>query len=255
MKKLFISSLFGCAIFAVCHSGIYAQESKAGKVTITITQDDKVVSDTTFELREDQDPEAVKKIISHVLGGKIRFFEKGPGHEEITWISSGDDEHAWHAEEFDYDLDSISEEESDVMVFKDESDSVHKVIVKKSAGGEQDVIVKSGKNIRVSEEEDQGYSVIIIEEKDDEGSGEKEKRVKVIVESGDDVEIISEDDLERVEEGEDEDIDVFVIKKDDETKVIKKVKVEVKEVDEDEETATVEWDTEFGAALKENSDG
>ncbi len=235
MKKLLISSLFSCAILAVWSSGIYAQESKPGKVTVTITQDDKVVIDTTFELREDQDPKAVKKIISYVLGGEIKLIEEGLGHKEITWISSGDDEHAWHAEEFDFNLDSISEEESKVMVFKDESDSVHKVIVKKRTGGEQDVFVRSGKNIRVSEEDGNGYSIIIIEEKDDEGSEEKEKRVKIIVESGDDVEIISEDDLEWVGEDEEEDIDVFVIKKDDETKVVKKVKVEVKEVDEDEE--------------------
>jgi hypothetical protein len=243
MKKLLISILFSCAIFALCHpGGIYAQESKAGKVTVTITQNDKVVSDTTFELREGQDPEAVKKIISYVLDGKIRFFEKDPGHEEITWISSGDDEHAWYAEEFDFDYnpDSISKEESDVMVFKDESDSVHKVIVKKRAGGEQDVIIKSGKNIRILEEEDNGNNVIIIEEKNDKGSKEMEKHVKVIVESGDNVEMIGEDDLEWVEEDEDENIDVYVIKKDDETKVIKKVKVEVKEVDEDEETPAPE---------------
>jgi len=62
MKKLLFSSLFGCAIFVLCHPGIYAQESKAGKVTVTITQDDKVVSDTTFELREDQDPEATAEL-------------------------------------------------------------------------------------------------------------------------------------------------------------------------------------------------
>jgi hypothetical protein len=232
-KKLLLPILAGLAIFIIQSLAVHAQEGKTNKVTVTITENDKVITDTTFSLREGQDPETVKEIISHILGEDVDF--EGTGHKEMVWISSEGDKHTWHAEEFEFDFDSIGEEEGDVMVFEDEDDNVHKVIVKKQKSGDEDIIVMSSKTIRVSEEDGKVHKTIIIEESGDNKPEGKEKRVKVIVESDDDVKIISEDDPEWVEEDE-EDVDVYIIKKDDNTKVIKKVKVEVKEVDEDEET-------------------
>jgi len=227
--------LLGLAVFIIQPLVVLAQEGKTSKVTVTITENDKIITDTTFAIREGQDPEAVKEIISHVLSGEVDFTSKGPGLKEIIWVSPENDEHVWYAKDFHFDIDSISEEDEDVMIFKDESDNIHTVVVKKRTGEGEDIFVTKSKTVRVSEEKDKGYSTVIIKESGDEDKEGKAKRVKVIVESDDDVEIISEDDLERIEEDE-ENVDVYVIKKDDGTKVIKKVKVEVKEVEEEEKT-------------------
>jgi len=234
-KNLIMPSLLVLALFIFQPLVVLAQEGKTSKVTVTITENDRVITDTTFELSEGQDPEKVKEIISQILGEDVDFGTKGNGHKEVVWISSDDNEHVWHAKEFQIDFDSINAEEGEVIVFKDESDNIHKVIVKKHEGEGEDVIVMSSKTIRVSEEDNKGHKTIIIEESGDKPSEGKEKQVKVIVESDGDLHIINEDDLKWIEE-DDENVDVYVIKKDNGEKVIKKVKVEVKEVDEDEET-------------------
>ena len=228
-KKLFLPILAGLAIFIIQPLAICAQEGKAGKVTVTVTENDKVVTDTTFELREGQDPETVKEIISQILGE-----DDDTGHKGMIWISPDGDKHVWHAKEFEFDFDSISKEEGDVIVIKDKDGKTHKVIVTKQEDGDKDIFVMKSKNISVIDEDEEDFHTIIIEESGDNDPKRKEKRVKVIVESGDDVKIISEDDLEWVEEDE-EDENIYVIKKGDHTKVIKKVRVEVREDDDEEE--------------------
>jgi len=232
-NRLFLPALVGLAVLILQPAMVLAQETKTGKVTVTVTENDKVITDTTFELGEGQDPETVKKIISKILGDDAEYISESKGHKTMVWVSSDDEEHAWHAEEFHIDFDSIKGEGENVMIFKSDSNNMHKVIVKKHKGDGEDVIVMSSKTIHVSTEDGKNYSTIIITDSGDEGSEVKEKKVKVFVEDNDDIHIINEDDLEWIEE-DDENVNVYVIKKDDGTQVIKKVKVEVKEVDEEE---------------------
>ena len=117
MKKplLLLTGLGVFLFFSLNH--LSAQDKKPAKVTITITEDDKVTTDTTFELKEGQDPEMIKKIVSKIAGEDIKInISKSMSHSTIAMIHS-DDDVEWHAKksgDFEYhfgdlgmDLDSI----------------------------------------------------------------------------------------------------------------------------------------------------
>jgi hypothetical protein len=223
MKKLLLLSLLVITTCIILSSQSSAQETKGDKVTVQITKDGKVVTDTSFQLKEGQDPEAVKRVISHVLEGDIQVISGKEGHQKMVWVTSEDDKHMWHAEDIDVNMDSTMKHEEKVMIFKgDPGDDHHEVIVRKVSPDEETVVVSEGSKI------------IIITEKGDKESEGHQKQIKVIVEGNDDVEILDNEDLEWVEEEDADNVDVYVIKKDDGTKVVKKMKVEVKVDEEDD---------------------
>jgi hypothetical protein len=216
MKKLLLVSLLVITTCIILSSQSYAQETKGDKVTVQITKDGKVVTDTSFQLKEGQDPEAVKRVISHVLEGDIQVISGKEGHQKMVWVTS-------HAEDIDVNMDSTMKHEEKVMIFQgDPGEDHHKVMVRKGSAGEETVVVSEGSKI------------IIITEKGDKESEGHQKQIKVIVEGNDDVEILDNEDLEWVEEEDADNVDVYIIKKDDGTKVVKKMKVEVKVDKEDD---------------------
>jgi hypothetical protein len=218
MKKTLLLSFIGALL-----SIIFSDQSSAqgDKISLQITRDGKVVTDTSFQLKEGQDPEAVKKIIFHVL----------EGDQKMVWVTS---------EDVDIEMDSVIKHEEKGMVSgEDEGEGHHKVIVRKGSDGEETVIVRSGDECEISEEEGEGSKIIIITEKGDKESEGHQKHLKVIVEGNDNVEILDNEDLEWVEENNADNVDVYVIKKGDGTEVVKKMKVEVK-VDEENDNGNSE---------------
>ena len=235
MKKLLLVSFLVITTCIILSSQSSAQETKGDKVTVQITKDGKVVTDTSFQLKEGQDPEAVKRVISHVLEGDIQVISGKEGHQKMVWVTSEDDKHMWHAEDIDVNMDSTMKHEEKVMIFKgDPGEDHHKVIVRKVLPDEETIVVRSGDELEISEEEGEGSKIIIITEKGDKESEGHQKRIKVIVKGNDDVEILDNEDLEWVEEEDADNVDVYIIKKDDGTKVVKKMKVEVKVDEEDD---------------------
>jgi hypothetical protein len=237
MKKFLLVSLLSitaCLVFSIQSS---AQETKGDKITVQITRDGKVVTDTSFQLKEGQDPEVVKKVISHVVDGDIKVISGKEGHQKMVWVTS-------HAEEIE--MDSIMKHEEKVMVFEGEpGEHHHKVVVRKKSPGEETVWVSSGDALEISEEEGEGSKIIIITKKGDRDP--EVKRIKVIVEGDDDVEIMEDEDLDWIE-GEDfewieeknaDHLDVYIIKEDDGTKIIKKMRVKEEE-GKDENNVTTE---------------
>lgn len=198
MKKLLLFVSLSVLAFFISDIQVIAQHNGDDKVTVQITKDGKVVTDTVFQLKEDQDPDAVKKTIARILEGDI--------------------------------------DEEKVMVFKgEENESQHKVIIRKGSEGEETIII-SGDHLEISEE-DADPGVIIIEEKKERECEGPQKHVKVYVEGDDDMEILEDEDFEWIEENveNEENVEIYVIKKDDGTKVVKKIKVVVEEDDEDHE--------------------
>jgi len=180
MKKFLLFSLTFLVPWLIPLNRVGAQKTGGNKVTIQITRDGKMVSDTTIQLKEGQDPEAVKKIIGHVLEGDIQ-------------VISG----------------------------------------KESA---ETVIVGSGDKLEVSEGKEGGEKVIIITEKGDEKPGDHQKKIKVYVTEGDgDVEIIDNENLELHKDKDADSVDVYIIKSEDGTKVIKKAKKVTVTVEEESE--------------------
>jgi hypothetical protein len=211
-----------------------AQKTGGDKIIVQVTKDGKIISDTTFLLKEGQDPEAVKRVIGHVLEGDINVISGKEGHQKMVWITSGDEENIWHAEEIDVDLDTVMEHEGKVMVHKgNHPGEIHKeVIVKHGPEGkesEETIVVGKVDAIEISEGDEEGSKVIVITEKGDKESDVHQKTIKVIVEGNDDVEILNDEDLELIKEDSSDNVDVYVIKKDDGTQVVRKVKkVEVR---------------------------
>jgi hypothetical protein len=244
MKKILLLSLSGLITFLIFNIQSFAQETSGDKVTVQITKDGKIITDTVFQLKEGQDPEAVKKVIAHVLEGDIQVISGKEGHQKMVWVTSEDDKHMWHAEDIDVDMDSIIKHHNEkVMVFKGDSvEDHHKVIVKKGPKGEETVVVRSGDDLKISEEEGEGSKIIIIEVKGNKECESHPKHVKVFVEGDDEMEILDDEDLKWIEKEDADNVDVYVIKKDDGTEVVKKIRVEVKtdEKGDDENNQVIE---------------
>ena len=130
MKKMLLISL-GLGVFlSVSLNHLKAQDKKPTTVSITITEDDKVTTDTTFELSEGQDPEMIKKIVSHIAGEDIQMnISKNMTHSMMGMEFSDEDvvsnkgsNFNVHFDDLGIDLDSIKEAHGGqkVMVLKDE---------------------------------------------------------------------------------------------------------------------------------------
>lgn len=225
-----------CLLYLSSANQAIAQEDESTSVHITIKEDGKVTTDTTYELKEGQDPDMVKKMVQDMLGENDKIMKK-----EVIIINSGDDdcdsnELAWVYEEGNDDwnvqsldmginLDSIKEAHGGgkVMVFRDENG-----------------------NISVKElGEDQDHEIMIIESDED---GEKVKIKKMKTEDGK-MMTISEDEQVEWSEEEGKNVEVYVIKKGDkDIKVEKKVTVEIE--DESEKGAEKEVEVEVKTEKK-----
>jgi len=188
MKKTFTAGLLSIIVCVLFGSGLFAQDTKGDKVTVQITREGKVISDTTFQLKEGQDPEAVKKVIGHVLEGDLQVITEKEGHQKMVWVTSEDDKQMWHAEDVDVRMDSVGRHEEKVMVFKGDhpGEMHHKVIVTKEPGGAETITVISGDELEISEEEgEDNVEVYIIKTDDGTKVVKKVKKVKVTVEEED----------------------------------------------------------------------
>lgn len=232
MKQLLLlGSMAVCLAMIASTDPVIAQEDESSSVHITIREDGKVTTDTTFELKEGQDPDMVRKMVEHMVGGdekmmkkEVIIMKKGDDdcdHNELAWVhAEGDD--VWHvtSSNMGIDLDSLKEAHrgAKVMVFKDEDGNITVKVL--------------------DEDEDHGDHKIMIIESDEEG-----EKVKIKKGSGQTVIISDDEHMEWTEHDEDgENVEVYVIQKgDDEVKVIKKkITVEV----ETEADAGVEKEVE-----------
>ena len=227
MKKLpLLGSLAVCLIIMAATNQVFAQEDESTSVHITIKEDGKVTTDTTFELKEGQDTDMVKKMVQHMVGGdekmmkkEVIIMQKGDDdceHNELAWVYADSDD-AWNVKSMDMgiNMDSIKEAHGGekVMVFKDEDGNI------------------TVKELGDDEEHEMHFN--------NEGHGEHE------------IMIISEDEHMEWTEEDGENVEVYVIKKGDkDMKVVKKVTVEIEDESEEDVEKEVEVEVEVKAEKK-----
>ncbi len=249
MKKLlFLGSLAVCLIVMASTNQAFAQKDESTSVHITIKEDGKVTTDTTFELKEGQDPDMVKKMVQHMVGGdekmmkkEVIIIQKGDDdceHNELAWVYADSDD-AWNVKSMDMgiNLDSIKEAHGGekVMVFKDEDGN----ITVKELGDDEE------HEMHFNHEGHGDHEIMIIESDED---GEKVQIKKMKKGSGN-MMIISEDEHMEWTEEDGENVEVYVIKKGDkDMKVVKKVTVEIE--DESEEDVEKEVEVEVEVEVK-----
>ena len=127
-----------------------AQEEKTSTITITITEDGKVTTDTTFELSEGQDPDAVKKIVEELAGGDINIKMEKHGHKKVMYITEGEEGDSWNIH--DIDIDSIKEAHGGELEWVEEDEDGGEVIIIKSDDGTEKVIMKKQIKVEIHEE-------------------------------------------------------------------------------------------------------
>ena len=250
MKKILLLISFAVCLIAVASTNqAFAQEDESTSVHITIKEDGKVTTDTTFELKEGQDPEMVKKMVQHMVGEdekmmkkEVIIMQKGDDdceHNELAWVhSDGDD--IWHISSMDMgiDLDSIKEAHGGgkVMVFKDEDGN----ITVKELGEDED------HEMHFKHEGHDGDHEIMIIESDEDGEKVQVKKMK---KGSGHMMIISEDEHMEWTDEDGENVEVYVITKGDkDVKVVKKVTVEIE--DESEEGVEKEVEVEVKTEKK-----
>ena len=230
MKRLLLlGSMAACMVIMMSTNHAVAQEDESSTVHITIKEDGKVTTDTTFELKEGQDPDMVKKMVQHIAGGdekkmkkEVIIMHKGDDdcdHKELAWVSVDSDD-AWSVKSKDMgiDLDSLKEAHGGgkVMVLKDEDGN----ITVKELGEDEEYEMHF-------KHEGHGDHEIMILESDEDGEKVKIKKMK---KGGGHMMIISEDEHMEWTDEEGENVEVYVIKKGDkDVKVVKKVTVEIEE--------------------------
>ena len=240
MKRTFLlTTLIPILILMALTSRSLAQDDKQTTVRITIQEGGKVTIDTTFELKKGQDPDMVKEMVQHLVGGGkkmeheviiMREGDDGCEHHELAWVNEDNDDH-WHtaSEELGINLDSIKKAHAGekVLVFKDEKGHV----TVKELGEDDD------HEMHLKHDGEGDHEIMIIESDED---GEHIKIKKMKAKGGSHMMVISDDEDVEWTEG-DDDVNVCVIKKGDkDIKVVKKVTVEI----EDESEADVEKEVE-----------
>jgi hypothetical protein len=201
MKKLLLlGSLAVCLVIMASTNQAIAQEDESTTVHITIKEDGKVTTDTTFELKEGQDPDMVKKMVQHMVGG-----DDDCDHKELAWVHA-DNDNVWHAKSLDMgiDLDSIKEAHGGgkVMVFKDEDGNItvkelgededHEMHFKHEGHGDHEIMIiesdEDGENVEVyvikkGDKDVKIVKKVTVEVEDESEEGvEKEVEVEVKIE-------------------------------------------------------------------------
>ena len=233
-----------CLLILASTNTAVAQEEESTTVHITIKEDGKVTTDTTFELKEGQDPDMVKKMVMHMAGGddktmkkEVIIMQKGDNesdHKALAWVHvDSEDDDVWHVKSgnLGLNLDSIKEAHggAKVMVFKDEDGNV----TVKELGEDEDHIMHL-------EHKGHGDHEIMIIESDEDG---EKINIKKIKKGGEHMMIVTEDEHVDWTDEDGENVKVYVIEKGDgeDVKVIKKkIKVEV----EDDSDTDVEKEVE-----------
>ena len=253
MKRIVQFSFLFFVFLVFLPSMANAQEEKTSTITITITEDGNVTTDTTFEIAEGQDPDAVKEMVEKLAGGDIHVKSSKHGHKKVMYMTG--DEDAWHIH--DIDIDSIKEahdgahvmvmktEDGDINVkvleeededfeFESEEGGTYVVKVMKHGEGDCDVHVTEDHHVIISDDEHaHGNKKVIIKEYVGGEDGEGKKHIKVFIDEDDNVQILeSGEDLEWVEEDEDGGEVIIIKSEDGETITVKKqIKVEIHEED------------------------
>jgi len=254
MKKTVQFFAFLVGLLLILPIALSAQDKKTKEITVTITEDGEVVTDTTFAIKEGQDPNALKEIISHIAGADIDVKMMKKEKQKFIYTHGDKEGHAWHIEEID--LDSIKEAHGGehVMVFVSEDGHMH---ITETDDMEEVKVIKDEDSgtvtVKVKKESgEEGEKTIIIKSIGEDEDCEGGKKM-IILESDDDAEFIDEDDLEwvevKTEENEDGSVKVYITKSDDGTKVVKKV-VKVKVNEEGEETEEEEKEVKKGKKIE-----
>jgi len=185
-----------------------AQDKKTSRISIIITEDDKVTTDTTFELKEGQDPEMIKKMVTHMAGGDMHVRHTS---KDVYVTRKGDNDDVWHTK--------LCMESINIDSIKEAHDGARVLVIKNKDG---DVTV---------EELDGDRKVLMIEDDD----GMKERKVIIHTDVDDDCKGL-EQEIEVIVSGDegDENVDVYVLKQED-GKEVKMITKKVHGVIEDEE--------------------
>ncbi len=113
-KSLFPCSLLVCLLLTVASNRAMAQEDEPATIHITVKEGGKVTTDTTFTLKEGQDPELIEKLVSHLTGGDAKT-----GQKEVIIIQKGDDELLeWTEDDDDLNVYVIKKGDKEVKVVK-----------------------------------------------------------------------------------------------------------------------------------------
>ncbi len=197
MKKLLLlGSLVVCLILMASINQAFAQEDESTQVHITITEDGKVTTDTTFELKEGQDPDMIKKMVHHLAG------------DDVWHVKSGD---------MCINLDSIKEAHGGgkVLVFKDEDGNVtvkelgddddHEIYLDHKGHGDHEIMIidsdDEGETVQIKKMKKGGSHMMIISADEDmewtEEDGEGDKDIKVVKKIRVEVSDESEDEVEK----------------------------------------------------------
>jgi hypothetical protein len=182
MKKLLLPcSLAVCIFITVSINQATAQEDEPTTVHITIKEDGKVTTDTTFELKEGQDPDMVKKMVEHLAGGDAKMKKEDEDHE-MHFIHEGEGDHELMIIESDEDGEKIhikkmKKGSGHMMIISDDEhvewtegdDDVNLYVIKK---GDKDVKVVKKVTVEVEDESEKEV------EKEVEIEVKKEKKKK-----------------------------------------------------------------------------
>ena len=200
MKKLLLlGSIAACMVIMMSTNQAIAQEDESSTVHITIKENGKVTTDTTFDLKDGQDPDMVKKMVQHMVGGKVMVFKDEDGNITVKELGE-DEEHEMH---FKHE----GQGDHEIMIIESDEDGEKVKIKKMKKGGGHMMIISEDEHMEWSEEDDENVEVYVIKKGD--------KDVKVVKK----VTVEIEDESE---EGEEKEIEV-------EVKTEKKKKKEKKE--------------------------
>ncbi len=233
MKKNLPAILFSILAFVITSwNPVEGQDKKTGKITLQIEEDGKTVVDTVFDLKEGQDPEHIKKIISSMTGQDVMIFSGKSG--KVTELSFGDDadETVWHMKHSmkAHDSTKVLHKDQMVMIYSDEGGNFTSKEMDEHMHLSHDI----GIDLDSLKEALGGGPVMVM--KDEDGNITTRK-----LDGDEDLKWVSEDDEEgprTVEiyvssDGGDDDGDIYIIKTEDghHVKMIKGGAINIHEID------------------------
>ena len=122
MKKNLLILLSTGVLLALPTLYAQAQDKKPVTISITITEDDEVTTDTTIELKNGHDAEMIKKIVTHMTGEDIDMehsmsmshskVEMIHADEDMVWHNKESGDFEFHFDDLGIDLDSIKKAHS-----------------------------------------------------------------------------------------------------------------------------------------------
>jgi hypothetical protein len=207
MKKLLLlGSIAVCLAMMASNNVAIAQEDESTTVHITIKEDGKVMTDTTFELKEGQDPDMVKKMVEHMVGE-----DDDCDHKELAWVHMDSDD-TWNitSDDMGVDLDSIKKAHggAKVMVFKDEDGNItvkelgddedHEMHFQHEGHGDHEImIISDDEHMEWTENDEDGENVeVYVIKKGDKDVKVIKKKITVEVETDADADVEKEVEVE-----------------------------------------------------------